>query len=236
MELKTLKPLHGWREFLGEVGVVLLGVLLALGAQQAMQDIQTRADERAFRQTIDHEIGLNLFVYDVRARQFQCIARKVDELRDWLNRARSGAAVPPIHPGLPATITPYRSAWDNRDADVFNHLPPRTRQKYAEFYDELASNWGLIEREQQDWMRLWPYAEPGPISLDDRRIIRPTLARVEGWNDVLKANFVLSRKIAEELKVKKAEPDNFPRDFLKQLGECPSVLAPPEKVTTGPHG
>lgn len=28
-------PLHGWREFAGEVGVIVLGVLIALGAQQA---------------------------------------------------------------------------------------------------------------------------------------------------------------------------------------------------------
>jgi len=229
MDFKTLKPLHGWRVFFGEVGVVVLGVLLALGAQQIAQEIQARSDERAFRQTIDHEIGLNLFVYDFRARQFNCATTKIAELQDWLDKARTGAAVPAIHPGQPSTITPYRSAWDNRDADVFNHLPGRVRQKYAEFYDELASNWALIEREQQDWERLWPYAEPGPISLEDRRAIRPTLARIAMWNRSLAANFPLSRKIADELKVKEAEPDNFPQDFLKQLGECRSVIAPPGK-------
>ena len=42
MHLKALKPLRGWRAFLGEVGVVVLGVLLALGAQQLVQDVQMR--------------------------------------------------------------------------------------------------------------------------------------------------------------------------------------------------
>ena len=28
------KPLHGWRALFGEVGVIVLGVLIALGAQQ----------------------------------------------------------------------------------------------------------------------------------------------------------------------------------------------------------
>jgi hypothetical protein len=32
MQIQLPKPLHGWREFAGEVGVVLLGVLVALGA------------------------------------------------------------------------------------------------------------------------------------------------------------------------------------------------------------
>jgi hypothetical protein len=231
IKVRSLKPLHGWREFFGEVGVIVLGVLLALGAQQIVQEIQMRTDERAFRETIDHEIGLNLFVYDVRARQFDCTAKKIDELRDWLSLARSGAALPEIHPGLPATITPYRSAWDNRDVEVFKHLPPKLRQKYAEFYDELANNWMEMQLEQKDWKALWPYAEPGPISLQDRRTITPTLANLAMWNDVLESNFAVSRKIAQELTVNVVEPDNVPRQFLERLGDCPSVLARPDKVS-----
>ncbi len=52
MRLDTLKPLHGWRAFFGEVGVVVLGVLLALGAQQVVQEIQIRSDVREIPQ--DH--------------------------------------------------------------------------------------------------------------------------------------------------------------------------------------
>ena len=235
MDIKTLKPLHGWREFAGEVGVIVLGVLLALGAQQVVQDIQTRADVRAFRETIDHEIALNLFQYDVRARQFECTSKKIKEMRDWLDKARSGAPVPAIYPGTPASLSPYRSAWDNRDAAVYHQLPAEVRQKYAEFYDELANNWTIIQSEQKDWIRLWPYAEPGPISLQDRRIIRPTLSNLTMWNDVLESNYSISQKIADGLKVKVQRPDNFPEDFLKQVGECRSVLVAPSKVTTVPQ-
>ena len=32
MHFHLPKPLHGWREFAGEVGVIVLGVLIALGA------------------------------------------------------------------------------------------------------------------------------------------------------------------------------------------------------------
>jgi hypothetical protein len=31
------KPLHGWREFVGEVGVIAIGILIALGAEQAVE-------------------------------------------------------------------------------------------------------------------------------------------------------------------------------------------------------
>ena len=226
MKLKAFTPLHGWRAFAGEVGVVVLGVLLALGAQQVVQEIQTRTDVRAFRQTIDHEIGLNLFMYDVRARQLQCVDKKVAELRLWLDQARSGIQVPAIYAGQPSTITPYRSAWDNRDAQVFNHLPAKLRAKYSEFYDELANNWTELQLEQQDWQKLWPYAEPGPISLQDRRAIRPVIAKLRSWNETLDANFAVSRKIAKEFNVRPVKPANFPHNFLDRIEDCPSIIAP----------
>ena len=46
MHVHYPKPLHGWREFGGEVGVIVLGVLIALGAQQLMSDWQWRNDVR----------------------------------------------------------------------------------------------------------------------------------------------------------------------------------------------
>src|SRR6476619_1297371 len=94
MHLRLPKPLHGWRQFAGEVGIIVVGVLIALGAEQVVQDLHSHADERAFEETIDHEIGLNLFIYDVRSRQFSCDAKRVEELKDWLGRARAGEQMP----------------------------------------------------------------------------------------------------------------------------------------------
>jgi hypothetical protein len=36
------KPLHGWREFAGEVGIIVTGVLIALGAEQVVEEIHFR--------------------------------------------------------------------------------------------------------------------------------------------------------------------------------------------------
>jgi hypothetical protein len=225
MDTSILKPVHGWRAFAGEVGVVVLGVLLALIAQQIAQNFQNKADARALRETIDHEIGLNLFVYDVRARQFDCDAKRVAELKSWLASSRSGAKTPAIIARSPATLTPYRSAWDTRDAQVFNHLPREVRQKYAEFYDELSNNWSMTEAESESWRKLEPYAEPGPISLSDRRTIRPIVGQIRAANETLRLNIPLSGKIADVLKIRPVSPDNIPADWLKHVADCPSVIA-----------
>ena len=39
MEIHKPKRVHNWRELLSEVGVVVIGVLIALGAEQVVEDI-----------------------------------------------------------------------------------------------------------------------------------------------------------------------------------------------------
>lgn len=230
MHFHLPKPLHGWREFAGEVGIIVVGVLIALGAEQIVRVLHSRADGRAFQETINHEIGLNLFVYDMRSRQFDCDERRTGELKAWLQHARTGESVPALWPSAPKIITPYRGAWDNRDAKVFDSLPAERRQKYAEFYDELSNNTSIIERENDLWSGLVPYEETGPINLADRRTIRPLISRIRGANAILRVNLPISRKIAEVLGAKELQPDGLPADVLNHLADCRSAIASPEET------
>jgi len=232
MHFHLPKPLHGWREFAGEVGIIVVGVLIALSAEQVVETIHARSDERAFEETINHEIGLNLFVYDLRARQFACDERRAADLKSWLRKVRSGGAIPALWPAGPQIITPYRSAWENRDAQVFNRLPTERRQKYAEFYDELSNNWSIMEREKDAWGRLIPYAETGPLSLSDRRTIRPIIDEIEEANQLLEVDLPISRKIAEVLGAREIAPDNLPAETFKRVTDCRSVIATPAETAS----
>jgi type IV secretory pathway VirB2 component (pilin) len=49
MQVHLPEPLHGWREFAGEVGIIVLGVLIALAAQQIVEAIHGNAQAREFR-------------------------------------------------------------------------------------------------------------------------------------------------------------------------------------------
>src|SRR5258708_2499167 len=43
MHFHLPKPLHGWREFTGEVGIIVIGLLIALAVQQGVDAIVRRA-------------------------------------------------------------------------------------------------------------------------------------------------------------------------------------------------
>jgi hypothetical protein len=47
MHFHLPKPLHGWREFTGEVGIIVIGVLIALGAEALVEKAR---DEQQLRQ------------------------------------------------------------------------------------------------------------------------------------------------------------------------------------------
>jgi hypothetical protein len=56
MHFHLPKPLHGWREFAGEVGIIVIGVLIALGAEQVVETLHWRQVAAAGRESVDDEI------------------------------------------------------------------------------------------------------------------------------------------------------------------------------------
>ena len=60
MHFSLPKPLHGWRQFAGEVGIIVVGVLIALGAEQLVASWHWRSEVRQTDQRLVREMGMNL--------------------------------------------------------------------------------------------------------------------------------------------------------------------------------
>src|SRR5947208_15175051 len=57
MHFHLPKPLHGWRAFTGEVGIIVIGVLIALGAEQVVEELSWRARVHDATDTLRSEIA-----------------------------------------------------------------------------------------------------------------------------------------------------------------------------------
>src|SRR4051794_1899044 len=88
------KPLHGWRAFAGEVGIIVIGVLIALAAEQFVQMLHWRSEARDIRRAVDREAALNLGSFAFNQMQRKCTWRRLNELKQVLEDSRSGQ---PIH-------------------------------------------------------------------------------------------------------------------------------------------
>jgi hypothetical protein len=92
MKLSMPKPLHGWRAFAGEVGVIVLGVLLALGAQQVAESVNDRREAAATRAALNTEIEENLAILELRRLAQPCIDKRLGEIRALVNEwGRTGS-------------------------------------------------------------------------------------------------------------------------------------------------
>lgn len=212
--MKVPRPRDGWRVFAGEVGVIVLGVLIALGAQEMAGRARIEADVSTFRRTVDHEIAYNLWVYQHRQRQSACTTRRLALFSQWLDGAGDGQQAEVLSSGeRPLAFSLYRSVWDNRDAEVFAALPADARRDYAQFYDELANNQINAIRERETWLRFLPYEVRGPLTLDDRRTLHQTIRTAAGLNDNVKGNLVTSFEIARSLGITARQPPGMtPQD------------------------
>ena len=92
MRFKLLKPLHGWRAFAGEVGVVLLGVLLALGAQQLVERIGWNLSMTEAKKDLAAELELDLLNAQERVHM------------EALHRTEIGPDRPPHRPSTTQTL------------------------------------------------------------------------------------------------------------------------------------
>lgn len=91
--LLKLRPPNGWSAVGWELAIVTLGVLIALGAQQAVQTINDRENVAQLRSAFKGELA------DVRARwehvraQDRCTLRRIEALERWVTSAPPNAAL-----------------------------------------------------------------------------------------------------------------------------------------------
>lgn len=94
MHINVPKPLHGWRALFNEVGIIVLGILIALSLEQLIQSMHEKRIAGEARESVKAEVRENLFWIEWREKREPCIRRRYTELNDLLQRARSGEATP----------------------------------------------------------------------------------------------------------------------------------------------
>ena len=90
MHLHLPKPLHGWRAFLGEVGIIVVGVLIALGAGQIVEAMHNRDVAEQARENVRSEAAMDASFIQARLAEQGCVERRLAELSDILAKAGEG--------------------------------------------------------------------------------------------------------------------------------------------------
>ena len=152
----VLKPLRGWRSFAGEVGIIVLGVLIALGAQQIAEDFQRRGEAREARELIREELATYMGRLESRWAVRHCIVNRLGELQALLDGASGGGPIEkPSWIGRPQFWTMLTVRWDAASQSGRAALIPADElAEYGLMYDWMANTYESMVIEQGDWARL----------------------------------------------------------------------------------
>jgi len=155
MHFHVPKPLHGWREFAGEVGIIVLGVLIALGAEQAIDTLHSQNEVKQTRQALDAELGHNVASLDYRLGIQSCAQERLNELQEIIDRESRGERVPLKHDFSPPIFIALRSAiWDAASGDAKSRMPLKVKLQYAMLYDIFHNYEKLVAADGGNWNAL----------------------------------------------------------------------------------
>ncbi len=149
MHVHLPKPLHGWRAFLGEVGIIVLGVLIALSFEQLVDAWQWREKirraEAAMRVELSRDDGPQAFA---RILIGTCLNQQITRIHDGAGK------VPPEQLRRWAGVyrPPYHS-WDSEAwraviaSEIGNHMGPDRLIAWSSPYRILPT---LTDQEQRE--------------------------------------------------------------------------------------
>ena len=151
------KPWHDWRNDARELAIVVIGVLIALLAQQFVQSWEWNDKVAAAERAMQHEMlwdnGPQLYQ---RAVMHPCTTKRLDTIRSAVEANKPRAQIAAL---IDSYWVPYFS-YDSiaRDAantsDVASHMPADTMDLYAIVYTQMPPMTRDSEREAVDLAQL----------------------------------------------------------------------------------
>jgi hypothetical protein len=142
MRFHLPKPLHGWREFVGEVGIIVIGVLIALGAEQFLEGLHDRHVAAQSRRDVREEVATDLGFYQQRLAESSCISTRLAQLTAVVERGTvSKGSIRWV--GRPNDFAPFTERWRAVTSSARSAMFPAAEQASL---DVVYGIFGRVEK------------------------------------------------------------------------------------------
>lgn len=157
MDIHKPKPLHGWRTFLAEVGTIVLGVVIALGAEQAVDALHWQGKVAEAREAMRLELRDDdvLQAY-TRAASAGCYAKPLDAIQAAVEAGADRRAIM----ALAQAYRPPLRTWDTEawaavlSSDVASHVSARQMTRWSGPYRLIPALRAVNQEEQENLVQL----------------------------------------------------------------------------------
>lgn len=210
MHFHVPKPLHGWREFAGEVGVIVLGVLIALGAEQLVEQIHWSNEVASARRALAAEIAHNNRFFAFRAAVQPCLERRLTSLQMLAERAAKRQPMLITGDVMPDTGYNLRdNVWESyRASQTLTHFDNDTLALLSNYYQQVGySRLGMTqEGESQSVLRVLR-GDTSRLGPTDIGAIRIAAERARSVGTVLGSIAREELETSKQLKIAVPAPD-----------------------------
>jgi len=145
MHFHLPKPLHSWREFAGEVGIIVVGVLIALGAEQLVEEWRWHERVRISLDSLSEQMQFDYFDAAEIVVTQPCVDAQLEQIERALSQPAAWRPLPAYDDGFDRYVVrqPMRPWQDDvwrsmNDEGVASHLDRSLRQGIARFYSNMA--------------------------------------------------------------------------------------------------
>lgn len=173
MHFHVPKPLHGWREFAGEVGIIVIGIVIALTLEAVVSGWENQRIADHARADIREELSSNSQALRRMIGSQQQAIKRLEMLRKFLQSAADGKrAQLPVGFSIPSEFESMdTSSWESAVAtQALSHMPSNQVHAIAQAYSgsrELNDFEQLAVKQSVEMASISPGA--GEMSAEEAR-------------------------------------------------------------------
>ena len=199
MHFHLPKPLHGWREFVGEVGIIVIGVLIALAAEQVVETIHWRREVATERSSLLQEARDSRDGITLRKAQQPCIDRRLEDIHALLERHRLRQSLGVVGKiGKPAWETSSRGTWQIAlTGQALAHMPSSEKLAFSDLFGSY-DDWDRESGKESDiWSRFTVLNDPDLMTDESWNNVTDAYARAVEINNLMRqlAPFMLTKTV-----------------------------------------
>ncbi|MCP3733971.1 hypothetical protein M9979_03660 [Sphingomonas sp. RP10(2022)] len=190
LDIHKPKPVHSWREFINEIGVIVIGVLIALGGEQAVESLHWRhvvgETKESLSATVEDAYGAMLSRQEMQS----CVDRRLGDIATILSRHDQGEPLGIVGPiGAPTASVVQTYAFDMAIASqAFSHMPITDQAKFFEPIGVYRTFDEVIKDERSIWREFRALERASFLTQADWSDVRKAYNRASDLNAILSAN------------------------------------------------
>ena len=183
MKVHPPRSIDSWREFLVEIAIIVIGVALALGAEELLSDYHAGKEVAVVQESLNDELADSLFASLERINHAQCQQRTIERLDSLVH----GPASEPIGDIQPGPVRLWGSAaWEAAVASgIVEEMEHDERRAYAQLFGVVRTMKDWNTRERELWAVVRAYSRTPPSTPEARHRLAEAVSQLRSLTSIM---------------------------------------------------